>query len=274
MSLINPNTITAALFAAATGTNALAANPVPFTETFTDGFDGEPFVTDAVGVTFTTNATSDQLDVVLVDDIRSYATVETSGISSNIGTTVTTSVDFELNDPDQFTTRVGFVLFGTSSGIETPDFSEAYVASVRDPSGFFPVDFQLIENISGVGPDSDDFSDPLVNGLNDGVYNLTAVATILASELEVEMTVTQLNNLALTETFTLSVPTVGIPEGDFFGLYVDSEDSTGFTTPEITFDNFAISTVAGPDPIPEPASALLFAAGLGLLSRRRANRRA
>lgn len=242
------------------------ANSVPFTETFTDGFDGDSFIDESN--TFTVNDTTDRLEVTLTSDIRSYSVVETSGIVDAVDTVVTTSVDFTLDDADRNATRVGFVLFGVSSSIEDPDFTEAYVASVREPGGFDTPDFQLIDNLTGVGPSGDLFT-TLTDGLTSGEFNLTAVSTILDGSLEVDIIVTDLGNPSVTESVTYSVATSTLPTGDFFGLYVDSFDET-LSTPTFSFDNFSVTSTA----IPEPTSGLLITAGLGLLARRRANQRA
>ncbi|MEM1211609.1 MAG: PEP-CTERM sorting domain-containing protein [Planctomycetota bacterium] len=257
-------TLTAGLCAAtfAAPPNALA-NTLPFTETFTDGFDGDAWVDDTTdpGYDFAPNLATDTYDVTLINGSRSYSTVGTTGIPTDVGTVITTSVEFTLTDANTSTTRLGFVLLADSDNIEGPGSDpNSIIAYISEPGGAVPPVFVIrdLETFNAdIGPD---FT-TLDQALTDESYLLEAVTTIVDGGVETTMTLTNLTTLE-SETADLAIA-AAIPTGGFVGLHTDKNSSGPAST--IAFDNYSVSVSV----IPEPTSALLFTAGLSLVIRRR-----
>lgn len=250
---------------------AEGAVAVDFTETFSANggtdFDFEPFIDDTVGYNFAISA--GQFGATLTDGARSYSTVETSGISSAIGTTVTVSSDFTLTDTTTSTTRLGFVLFGTSSLIEQPGPDPlSYSAYISEPGGFVDPSFVVSNRETGDFAESDPFTTFTGNALTVGTFNLRVDATILANALQVDYAITNLTNGGPAETGQVVLAITAAPEGDFFGFHVDRNSSGPDST--IAFDNFSVSTVTA---IPEPSSIAVLAIGAGFAALRRCRRK-
>ncbi|MEM6391506.1 MAG: PEP-CTERM sorting domain-containing protein [Planctomycetota bacterium] len=270
MPRLNPlDTLTAGLCVAALAAAPhTLANTVPFTETFTGGFDGDAWVDDTTDPSydFAPNAATDTYDVTLTNGSRSYSTVGTTGIPTTVGTVITTSTEFTLTDADTATTRIGFVLLADTAAIEgTGSDPNSIIAYISEPGGFVAPVF-VVRDLDTF---NDDISDPfttLDRALTDATYRLDAITTIVTDGIETSLTLTNLSTLE-SETADLAIDTA-IPTGGFVGLHTDRNGGGPAST--IAFDNYSVSVSV----IPEPASAVLFAAGLGLLVRRRANRRA
>ena len=243
---------------------AEAANPVPFVETFSDsagdGFDLSPWVDDSVGYNFAINA-GGQLEATLTDGARSYSVVETSGIPSSVGTKVTVSTDFTLTDTTTSTTRLGLLLFGTSSDIEMagPD-PESYSAYISEPGGYSTPVFVARNIQTGTSAASSDFT-TFTGALTGTTFNLTVDATIGATDLTIDYILTDLINAGPVESGQVTLPITAAPLGDYFGVHVDR--NSGGPESTVTFDNYSVSYV------PEPMSALLLATGAGLAITRR-----
>lgn len=252
---------------------AHAANTAPFTETFSDpvdGFDFDVFTPEPDNAyTFTPNTVDGTLDVSLTSGATAYTFVEVDGVPSTVNTQVRVSTDFTLTDGNTATTRIGFVLFGQEPVIKTNGNPEAYVAFISEPGGFGAApEFDVFENNQFIFGTASPFTN-ITDALDQSSYNLEVVATILVDEILFDFTLTDLNNPSLVESGSILYTDVpGPPTGEFFGLAIDRNNAGPASS--IVFDNFSVSSSV----IPEPASALLFAAGLGLLVRRRPNRRA
>ncbi|WP_428389926.1 hypothetical protein [Mucisphaera sp.] len=254
--------LTAALLASglSAAQTAMAANTLPFTETFSDaggdGFDLTPF-TDSSDYPFFVNNTDGTFDVDMTTGFRSYSTVEVAGLNPVLGTTVTMSMDFDMLDDTVSTTRIGFVLFGGIA--DTQNDPDAFLAFISEPSGFnlpsFGTPEMVLENRPAISPNprqivSDFWTVFNTRPLNYTTFTLSVTAAITDSNpenlgvpvMELDYSLFETDNPGFgTETGTLVSVLEGgvIPAGDFFGFAVD-RNSAG---PEasLKFDNFSMS---------------------------------